>query len=305
MQSQEYFIMSNFRLKVFCCVAKNLSYTKAAQELDITQPAITKHIHELEGQYKVRLFERMGNKIILTHAGEVFLNHSIDILHQYSRLDFDMNILHGSYSGHLRIGASTTIAQYVLPKVLAKFTSKFPDIQLSLVSGNSDDIEKELLSHHIDLGLIEGNKRLPNLKYTHFMEDELVLITSTKSRYAHLDEISKEELSTIPLVLRENGSGTLSVLNTALEKIGLKISLLNVLMQLGSSESIKLFLENADVASVISFRCVTKELLSGTFKIIELPELEMKRDFCFMQLQGDEEDLSSLLMQFAIHESNV
>lgn len=305
MQSQEYFIMSNFRLKVFCCVAKNLSYTKAAQELDITQPAITKHIHELEAQYKVRLFERMGNKIILTHAGEVFLNHSIDILHQYSRLDFDMNILHGSYSGHLRIGASTTIAQYVLPKVLAKFTSKFPDIQLSLVSGNSDDIEKELLSHHIDLGLIEGNKRLPNLKYTHFMEDELVLITSTKSRYAHLDEISKEELSTIPLVLRENGSGTLSVLNTALEKIGLKISLLNVLMQLGSSESIKLFLENADVASVISFRCVTKELLSGTFKIIELPELEMKRDFCFMQLQGDEEDLSSLLMQFAIHESNV
>lgn len=305
MQSQEYFIMSNFRLKVFCCVAKNLSYTKAAQELDITQPAITKHIHELEAQYKVRLFERMGNKIILTHAGEVFLNHSIDILHQYSRLDFDMNILHGSYSGHLRIGASTTIAQYVLPKVLAKFTSKFPDIQLSLVSGNSDDIEKELLSHHIDLGLIEGNKRLPNLKYTHFMEDELVLITSTKSRYAHLDEISKEELSTIPLVLRENGSGTLSVLNTALEKIGLKISLLNVLMQLGSSESIKLFLENADVASVISFRCVTKELLSGTFKIIELPELEMKRDFCFMQLQGDEEDLSSLLMQFAIHESDV
>jgi len=297
--------MSNFRLKVFCCVAKNLSYTKAAQELDITQPAITKHIHELEAQYKVRLFERMGNKIILTHAGEVFLNHSIDILHQYSRLDFDMNILHGSYSGHLRIGASTTIAQYVLPKVLAKFTSKFPDIQLSLVSGNSDEIEKELLSHHIDLGLIEGNKRLPNLKYTHFMEDELVLITSTKSRYAHLDEISKEELSTIPLVLRENGSGTLSVLNTALEKIGLKISLLNVLMQLGSSESIKLFLENADVASVISFRCVTKELLSGTFKIIELPELEMKRDFCFMQLQGDEEDLSSLLMQFAIHESNV
>ena len=227
--------MSNFRLKVFCYVAKNLSYTKAAQELDITQPAITKHIHELETQYKVRLFERMGNKIILTHAGEVFLNHSIDILHEYSRLDFDMNILHGGHSGNLRIGASTTIAQYVLPTILAKFTSKFPDIKISLISGNSDDIEKELLNHHIDLGLIEGNKRLPNLKYTHFMDDELVAITSTKSRYAHLDEISKEDLLTLPLVLRENGSGTLSVLNTALERIGLKISLLNVLMQLGSS----------------------------------------------------------------------
>ena len=216
-----------------------------------------------------------------------------------------MNILHGGHSGNLRIGASTTIAQYVLPTILAKFTSKFPDIKISLISGNSDDIEKELLNHHIDLGLIEGNKRLPNLKYTHFMDDELVAITSTKSRYAHLDEISKEDLLTLPLVLRENGSGTLSVLNTALERIGLKISLLHVLMQLGSSESIKLFLENADAASVISFRCVTKELLSGIFKIIELPELEMKRDFCFMQLQGDEEGLPSLFMQFAIHENHV
>lgn len=297
--------MSNFRLQVFCSVAKNLSYTKAAQELDITQPAITKHIHELETQYKVRLFERMGNKITLTHAGEVFLNHCIDILHGYSRLDFDMNILHGDYSGNLRIGASTTIAQYVLPTILAKFTSKFPDIKISLVSGNSDEIEKELLNHHIDLGLIEGDKRLSNLKYTHFMDDELVAITSTRSHYAHLDEISKEELPTVPLVLRENGSGTLSVLNTALEKIGLKTSLLNVLMQLGSSESIKLFLENADAVSIISFRCVTRELIGGILKVIELPELEMKREFCFMQLQGDEEGLPSLFMQFAIHENNV
>jgi LysR family transcriptional regulator, transcriptional activator of the cysJI operon len=305
LQDKEDFIMSNFRLRVFCCVAKNLSYTKAALELNITQPAITKHIHELEMQYKVRLFERMGNKITLTRAGKVFLNHSIDILHEYSRLDFDMNILHGDYNGTLRIGASTTIAQYVLPTILAKFTSKFPEIKISLASGNSDDIEKELLNHNIDLGLIEGNKRLPNLKYTHFMDDELVAITSTKSRYAHLDELSKEEFNTVPFVLRENGSGTLSVLNTALEKIGIKTSSLNVLMQLGSSESIKLFLENADAISVISFRCVTRELVNEILKIIELPELEMKREFCFMQLQGEAEGLPSLFMKFAMHETNI
>src|SRR5574344_151753 len=107
--------MTDFRLKVFCCVAKHLSYTKAAQELRITQPAISKHIHELENQYKVRLFERMGNSISLTHEGEVLMKHCTDILDEYSKLDFVMNMLHGEHRGILKIGASTTIAQYVLP----------------------------------------------------------------------------------------------------------------------------------------------------------------------------------------------
>jgi LysR family transcriptional regulator, transcriptional activator of the cysJI operon len=295
--------MSDFRLKVFCCVAKNLSYTKAAEELHITQPAITKHIHELEAQYKVRLFERMGNKIMMTHAGKVLLKHSVEILHEYSKLDFVMNLLHGTHSGNLRIGASTTIAQYVLPPLLAKFISKFPEIHISLVSGNSDEIESELINHHIDLGLIEGDKRLPNLKYTHLMDDELVAITSAKSIYAKKDEMTLEELTKIPLVLRENGSGTLSVFYTALEQHSIKPSDLNVQMQMGSSESIKLFLEHADAISIISFRCVTRELVDGGFKIIELPEMEMKRELDFMQLQGDEEGLPSLLMQFALHET--
>lgn|SRR5574344_1183807 len=293
--------MSDFRLQVFCCVAKNLSYTKAAEELHITQPAISRHIHELEAQYKVRIIERMGNNIILTHAGKVLLKHSVEILHEYAQLDFVMNLLHGSHSGSLRIGASTTIAQYVLPPILAQFVTKFPDVHVSLISGNSDEIESELTNHHIDLGLTEGDKRLPNLKYTHLMNDELVAVTSTKSVYAQKDELTLGELKQVPLVLRENGSGTLSVFYSALEQHDIKPTDLNILMQMGSSESIKLFLENADAISVISFRCVTRELVEGTFKIIELPEMEMKRELDFMQLQGDEEGLPSLLMQFAQH----
>lgn len=297
--------MTDFRLKTFCAVARHLSYTKAAEELRITQPAVTKHIHELEIQYKVRLFERMGNRIAITHAGEVLLKHCIDILNEYSKLNFVMNMLHGEHTGNLRIGASTTIAQYVLPPILAKFTSKFPDIKVSLVSGNSSEIETELANHHIDLGLIEGDKRLPNMKYTHLMDDELVVMTSVKSCFAKYEEMSLEQLRTAPLVLREAGSGTLSVISTTLGKHGIKISDLNVRMQLGSSESIKLFLDHADALSIISFRCATRELVNGTFKIIEIPELEMKRELAFIQLQGDEEGLPTLLMQFALHEAMV
>lgn len=296
--------MSDFRLNVFCSVAKTLSYTKAAQELHITQPAITKHVQELENQYKTRLIERMGNKIVLTHAGEVLLEHSIAILKEYAQLDFVMNMLHGDPMGTLRLGASTTIAQYVLPPVLALFKTNFPDVNISLISGNSDDIESELMDHHIDLGLIEGNKRLPNLKYTHLVDDELVAIASTQSKYAKYDEMTIDDLRRIPLVLRENGSGTLSVLTSALDRVGVKFTDLNIIMQLGSSESIKLFLENADAVSIISFRCVTRELVSGTFKIIELPQLEMTRELCFMQLQGESEGLAHIFMQFVLHEVN-
>ena len=236
--------MTDFRLKTFCCVAQYLSNTKASHELCITQPAVSKHIQELEHQYKVRLFERLGNRIKLTPAGEVLLAQSLEILAEYSKLDFEMNLLRGEHSGSLNIGASSTISQYVLPPILAKFVSKFPEVHVNLLNGNSEFVESELMSHHIDLGLVEGNRRLPNLKYTHLMDDELVAISSAKSKWAKIDEMTLDELRKVPLVLRENGSGTLSVLTTALEKHGIKFTDLNVLMQLGSSESIKLFLEN-------------------------------------------------------------
>lgn len=120
--------MSDFRLRVFSSVAKNLSFTKASQELFISQPAITKHIQELETMYQTRLFERMGNKILLTDAGRLLLEHCEKILEDYGRLEYEMNLLRNEHTGELRLGASTTIAQYVLPPLLARFIEKFPQV---------------------------------------------------------------------------------------------------------------------------------------------------------------------------------
>ena len=133
--------MGDFRLKVFVSVAKNLSFTKASQELFISQPSVTKHIQELELQYQTRLFERMGNSISLTDAGRVFLEHSKRILDDYGRLEYEMSLLRNGHSGELRLGASTTIAQYVLPPLLAQFIEKFPQVSLSLFNGNSNQVE--------------------------------------------------------------------------------------------------------------------------------------------------------------------
>lgn len=293
--------MGDFRLKVFASVAKNLSFTKASQELFVSQPSVTKHIQELESAYQTRLFERKGNSIVLTEAGHVFEKYSKKILDDYNRLDYEMSLLRNVHSGELRLGASTTIAQYVLPPLLAQFADKFPQVTLDLFSGNSSQVEQALTDHRIDLGLVEGNVRQQNLKYTSFMRDELVAVVNTHSRWSDCDELEPHDLCQIPLVLRERGSGTLDVLLAALNEHHIKLSDLPVRMHLGSTESIKLFIENSDCMGILSIRSISREIVSGKFKIIDINGLSMNRDFDFVQLQGQDSGLPALFMDFCFH----
>ena len=291
--------MTDFRLKVFQSVAKNLSFTKASQELFISQPAITKHIQELEANFNTRLFERQGNKISLTESGRLLLEHCERILDAYQRLEYEMHLLQGTYRGELRIGASTTISQYILPPLLSNFIRKFPQIKLSVTNGNSRDIENALETHRADLGMVEGASRIPGLRYTTFLKDELVAVVSTQCKLDIPDEITPDQLTRIPLVLREQGSGTLEVFERALQKHHLRVSSLQVLMYLGSTESIKLFLETTDCMGIVSVRSIHKELKAGLFRVVEIKDMPMYRDLCFVRQQGQERGLAQLFMEFA------
>ena len=215
-----------------------------------------------------------------------------------------MNLLRNEHIGKLRLGASTTIAQYVLPPLLARFIEKFPQVSLSLFNGNSLEVEKALQEHRIDLALVEGNIRQPNLKYTSFLQDELVPVVHTHSKWTEYDEITLEEFKKIPLVLRERGSGTLDILLAALQKHNIKLSDLNVKMYLGSTESIKLFLEHTDCLGIVSIRSITRELYSGQLRVVEIKGMPMLRDFSFAQPQGQESGLAQVFMQFAMHNNN-
>lgn len=189
----------------------------------------------------------------------------------------------------------------MLPPLLGNFIRKFPQVNLSLLNGNSREIETALQEHRIDLGLVEGIFRLPNLKYTTFLDDELVAIVHAQSKLSLPDEITPEDLQHIPLVLRERGSGTLDVFERALLQHSIKLSSLNVLMYLGSTESIKLFLENTDCMGIVSIRSIYKELASGNFRVVEIKEMQMLREFCFVHQQGQEGGLPQVFMQFAMH----
>lgn len=290
--------MSDFRLKVFYAVAKNLSFTKASQELFVSQPAITKHIHELESLYQVRLFNRLGNKISLTEAGRVLLEYSERILAEYRRLDYSMHLLHNEYSGQLRLGASTTIAQYVLPPILAEYTRQYPKIKLTLIETNSRNVEQALQEHSIDLGMVEGVFRLPNLRYEAFLCDELVPVSSIQEGGETEEEISFEEFRQIPLILRERGSGTLDAIEAVLAEKGVKLSSLNVRMHLGSTEGIKSFLKHSPCLGIVSIFAIRRELEENVFRITDIAGLRFQRQFCFVSQQGQEDGTALNFIHF-------
>ncbi len=296
--------MFDFRLKVFNTVARRLSFTKAAEELHITQPAVTKHIKELENQFDLAFFDRRGNKVQLSPAGEVLLKHSEEIKEIYRQIEFDLNQLNQTFKGVLHIGSSTSITQYILPPLLARFHKIHQHVRVELFSGNSEQIEQALLNKKIEVGVIEGKSKRREIHYTPFLKDEIVLVCSSKNTLAKKDEIMPEELKKIPLLLREPGSGTLEVTADALKQKGISLAELQVEMQLGSTEAIKSYMQHSDCMAFVSLHAILDELKNGTLKIIEIKKLQIHRDFYFITPQGPEGGLPALIIQFLIRNHN-
>ncbi|MBF6645677.1 MULTISPECIES: LysR family transcriptional regulator [Flavobacteriales] len=292
--------MFDFRLKVFFTVAKRLNFTKASEELYITQPAVTKHIKEIENYFKVKLFDRNGTKIKLTPAGETLLQYSEQLFSIYQNMEFDLNAFTQNKSGTLRIGASTTAAQYLLPPILAAFHRKFDKVKVQLVTGNTEQIEIALQNKNIDLGIIEGKSRSTLFKYSAFIKDELVLVAKNGHSISKKSSVKVEDLIKYSFLLREPGSGTLEVIAHALKQSGIKISNLNLEMQLDSSESIKMYLLNSEALAFLSIYSIFKELKNNECTVVEVKGLSIEREFNFIQNQGDSENLSDLFMRFAI-----
>jgi DNA-binding transcriptional LysR family regulator len=291
--------MFDFRLQVFYTVAKRLNFTKAAAELFITQPAVTKHIRELESHFKLTLFERSGNKkIVLTPAGKTLLQHVEQIFTVYSELEYDMSLLAQQHKGVLRIGASTTVAQYVIPPILANFHNKFTDVEVHLITANTEDIEQALINKEIQLGIVEGLSRDPQIKYEEYLQDELVLVSSNKNSSFKKDSIKPEELKNYPLLLREPGSGTLDVIAHALKPHHIKLSDLKIEMQLGSTEGIKSYLLHSDCMAILSIHSLLKELKSNECRVIDIKGLTFNRPFYFIQPHGQSGSLAELFIRF-------
>ncbi|WDF56176.1 LysR substrate-binding domain-containing protein [Mucilaginibacter sp. KACC 22063] len=292
--------MLDFRLNVFYTVAQKLNFTKAAAELFISQPAVTKHIRELEAHFNTKLFERSGNsKISLTPAGQLLLAYAEKVASAYRELESDLNLLSEHYKGVLRLGASTTAAQYIMPVILAQFRQKFKEVKISFLTGNTEQIEQALIDKKIDIGFTEGLSHHLEISYQHFLDDELVLVASTGNSFKK-ETIKPDDLKAIPLLLREQGSGTLEVIADSLKKHHIKLSDLKIEMQLESTESIKNYLFNSNCMAFLSVHAILKELRNSECRIIDVKGLSITRPFSIIQLHGQPLSLAKVFTKFAL-----
>ncbi|HEX3007306.1 MAG TPA: LysR substrate-binding domain-containing protein, partial [Bacteroidales bacterium] len=207
--------------------------------------------------------------------------------------------------GSLRLGASTTIAQYVIPPVLAKFHERYPEVKLTMINGNTEYIERGLLKNEIDIGIVEGKPTNGDLHYSVFMNDELFIFTSSLNRSIP-DTIKKEEFSSIPLVLRERGSGTLEIIEKSLQQNQINPKHLNVSMYLGSTEAIKSFVKTSNGMGIVSRFAIEEELTQGIFKVINLTGVKFYRHFYFITPKGPEPvGVSKLFYDFLTRHYNL
>ncbi len=289
--------MFDYRLKVFYTVALRLSFTKAAAELNISQPAVTKHIKEIENQLNTKLFNRNGTTIQLTESGTALFAYAEKIRNLSRDLEFSISQLNNKKTGKLKIGASTTIAQYILPEILAKFKVRYPEISLELVTHNTEDISALLKKGRIDFGLVEGDSQSSLFEYTVFKADEIVLVC--KADHSLADKTLKlSDLPNIGLVVREQGSGTQEFIQNQLKKSGVEPQSLKIEMQLGSSESLKNYLLHSDCMAFLSLNTILQELKNKQLSVVKIKNFSIKRNFHFITLKGEQSEMIHLFQKF-------
>ncbi|ALD21620.1 LysR family transcriptional regulator [Hymenobacter sp. DG25A] len=278
--------------EIFLEVARELSFTKAGQTLFLSQSAVSKQVKALEEYYKTGLFERLGNSVVLTSAGELLYQKLLLAKQLQHELHQEFTTLSKDFSPQVRmvIGASTTISLYIIPPVLSAYLGKFPNTQLTLKNRNSENILKALLEHEIDLGIIEGIHKVSNVTYTPLLTDEVVAVCSARNPL-HREGLVAQDLRQIPVALRESGSGTLAVLEEALAARHIKLTDLRVKVRLGGTEALKNFVRVDTCLAFLPRQAVMKELASGELMEVPVRDLNLIRHFDFVQRKGTENNV--------------
>jgi DNA-binding transcriptional LysR family regulator len=261
--------MADRRLQVFHAVAKSLSFTKAAERLFMTQPAVTSQIRQLEDHVGTRLFDRSHGGISLTPAGVVALDYAERILALTTELETRLKEIGGRVSGILAIGASTTIAEFLLPRIIGEFMTCYPQVLPRVFVGNSESVQSRIEERTLDLGFIEGDSHTPTLVSEVCCEDELRVVCAPAHALASQASVTVGELRELPYISRETGSGTRQVTDRYFQKSGIAPDTLNTVVELGSPEAIKELVATGLGFAIISRAAVRKEIALG--QLVQIP----------------------------------
>ncbi len=280
-------MIENFRLRVFRSVAQHLNFSRAAEELLLTQPAVTQQIKALEEEFGVPLFDRGGGHIRLTAGGAALVPYAERLKEISAEAMTAVAEAFGEQAGDLALGASQTIGQYLLPKMVAGFLAKYPRVRVTASSGNTDAVLDSLLAREIQLAMIEGPELRKDLNIEPFMDDRMVLVVPASHEWAGQD-VDVSAFKSEPLLMREYGSGSRRVVEQAMQAAGLKLRELRIQMELDSTEGLLSAVEAGLGVTFVSRWAVRNQLALGTLKLARVPGMQLSRHFSLVRPAGPE-----------------
>jgi len=285
--------MDDFTLRLFYKLAQLKNFSKVADELYLTQSAVSRQIKNLEDKMCVKLFLREKEGVTLTEEGRMLFGYAEKILGLYEKARKEIDHFRHSSLNKIIIGASTTLGEYVLPKIISTFGKRHPEADIYLRVANAREIFKQLSTNAFNLALVEGRFDNPSFLVEKVFEDELVIIVSTQHRWASKKNISFNELQTEPIIIREEGSGTRRMLEEALGKYGTEFSDLNIKMEVDSTEAVK----NA-VSENLGISLVPKSTLIKMPEDIKvIPMSTIRFQFDFNLIYNREKGFTSLTLE--------
>jgi DNA-binding transcriptional LysR family regulator len=269
--------MDIHHLKVFASVFRHKSFSKAAEELSLTQPTVSDHIKALERELDCRLFDRLSRKILPTEEARALIGRAQEIIDKTERFKDILLELKEDLSGHFIIGASTIPGTYILPGLTSSFRKKHPAVLFEIVVSDSREIINKVAEHELLIGIVGAKLDVKQLHYEPFLDDELIVIAPDSFKVEKSIDIN--ELSAFPIVMREQGSGTRREFEKILEREAVDLQQLNIAGVFGSTDAVKQAVKEGMGISIISRRAVMDELKLGFLRELRLVDAGMKRQF--------------------------
>jgi len=264
-------------LEVFRKVVELGSFSKAGESVFLAQASVSERIANLESMVGIRLLDRLGRRVVPTKAGEILYKHALQLLEMKRTASLEILDFLGMKQGDIRLGASTIPGEYVLPKLIGRFGEKHPLVTVTLTVADTDEIEARVLEGHFELGTIGSKSSHKSLISHELWDDELVLAIPAHHRWAKRRSVAREELSKMPFILREPGSGTLKIMEDYLQPE--IMDSLQIVARFGTSTAVKEGIKAGLGLSVLSSRAIETELKTGILKALRVKGLSMGRRF--------------------------
>jgi DNA-binding transcriptional LysR family regulator len=271
--------MDLHRLEVFCKVYEMKSFSRGARACLLSQPTVSEHIRYLETFLDVQLFDRLGRQVVPTRAGEILYDYARRMLNLRREATRTLELYRGKMSGELELGGSTIPGQYILPSLIGKFKQSFADIRIKLIIADTMNITNMVLEGSLELGVVGAKIKNSKLEFDQLFDDELVLAISPNHKWAERSSISLDELADLPFIMREQGSGTRTMMLHLLEQADFDPQRLKVVAEMGSTDAIRQAIKAEVGVSILSRRAIADELNFQQLFKIPIKDLSFTRHF--------------------------